>query len=66
MVRLLYSDGKYDGSVPTYCEFAGKSTDTKPTEGIMTGSTFLEVDTGDAYLFEEEAPAWHKAGGSDE
>lgn len=36
-----------------YVELFGKSTDSKPTTGIVTGSKFTEVDTGDEYLFDE-------------
>ena len=44
-----------------YVEAAGLSTDSKPTAGIVTGSLFLEVDTGDVYAFAEgDAPAWNK------
>ena len=46
-----------------YVEYAGLSTDSKPTSGIVTGSTFFEVDTGDVYAFAEgDAPAWYKIG----
>lgn len=44
-----------------YVELACLHDDTKPTTGILTGSTCLEVDTGDVYAFAEgETPAWHK------
>lgn len=33
-----------------YVEAFGLSTDTKPTD-VITGSVFVEVDTGKAYLF---------------
>lgn len=58
-----------DGSPLYYGEYFGLSTDTKPTDGIVTGSKFTEVDTGDVYLFDEEADAgdeWVKVGGSAE
>ena len=62
-----------------YVEYAGKSTDTKPTEygkifvfvngeriqksiKICTGSVFIEVDTGDVYMFDEESSTWKKVG----
>ena len=35
------------------CKFAGNSGDVKPTTWIITGSSFLEVDTGIEYLFDE-------------
>ena len=47
-----------------YYEFAGLSTDEKQTTNVATGSTFLEVDTGDVYMFDGENSIWHKVGGS--
>lgn len=41
-----------------YVELFGLSTDSKPTTGIVTGSVFVEVDTGKAYLFNEDASSW--------
>ena len=38
----------------------GLSTDSKPTSGLATGSSFVEVDTGDAYLLNESGPTWVK------
>ena len=59
MVRILV-DRIYAGDVH-YIEAAGLSTDTKPTAGIITGSKFTAVDTGDEYLFAEgESPSWNK------
>lgn len=40
------------------CKFAGNSGDAKPTTGIITGSSFLEVDTGIEYLFDEVSGGW--------
>ena len=59
MVRILKSDGKYDGTVPVYCEFAGLSTDEKPDGKLMTGSLFMEVDTGDVYAWDEDGEMWN-------
>lgn len=39
-------------------EFAGLSTDEKPTEGISNGSSFIEMDTGKTYFFDEESSSW--------
>lgn len=36
----------------------GTSDDTKPTTGFANGATFLEVDTGKIYLFNEDASEW--------
>ena len=43
-----------------YKEMFGLSTDTKPTDGLITGCKFTEVDTGDVYLFDEIAETWAK------
>ena len=55
MVRVLYErilTGK-----KKYIEAAGLSTDSKPTTDIVTGSLFLEVDTGDVYARDEDGAA---------
>ena len=45
-------------------EAYGKSTDSKPSfAGMATGSTYVAVDTGKSYFYEEEAPEWHEVGG---
>lgn len=45
-------------------ELRGLSTDTKPTQigenYIDNGSTFIEIDTGDIYMFDLENNEWHK------
>ena len=41
-----------------YFEFAGLSTDTKPTSGVGTGSIFVEVDTGTVFFFDEDGGTW--------
>lgn len=41
-----------------YLEIACVSTDTKPTENVATGSTAIEVDTGNFYLFDESSSTW--------
>ena len=45
-------------------EFYGLSTDTKPTAMIANGSIFIEIDTADAYFFDEEHAVWLKVGAS--
>lgn len=44
MVERTFSRERYN-------EYAGLSTDTKPTEGVGTGSLFHEVDTKKVYAF---------------
>ena len=41
-----------------YTEMFGLSSDDKPTEGLITGSKFTEVDTGIEYRFDEESRTW--------
>jgi len=43
-----------------YIEIACESSDTKPTDGIATGSVAYEVDTGYIYMFSEKTSAWVK------
>jgi len=50
---------KVGGSqVTKSAQFFGKSTDTKPTEGVPNGSVFVEMDTGDGYFFDAETSTW--------
>ena len=42
-----------------YVEICGASCDTKPTEGIVTGSIYKEVDTGHTFMFDETTGAWY-------
>lgn len=58
MVRIL-TERIVEGN-KRYIEAAGLSTDSKPTADIVTGSVFVEVNTGDGYLFNEAASAWVK------
>ena len=52
--RLITKDKKY-------VEAFGLSTDDKPVAGIITGSKFTEVNTGDVYLFDETSTGtWTK------
>ena len=59
-VRILVDREIADGL--HYIEGACKHADTKPTTGICTGSIMTEADTGDVYMFYEDAstPAWGK------
>ena len=56
MIRTL--ERKVFTNDKLFCRFAGNSSDSKPTDGIITGSSFLEVDTGVNYLFDEDVSAW--------
>lgn len=63
MVRILVRKPQLDDI--HYVEISCLSTDTKPT-GFATGSTCLEVDTGDVYLYDEESAEWIAVGGGDD
>ena len=52
MVQLIFSSGT------GFSKYAGLEKDTKPTEGVTTGSEFREVDTGDLYRFDSEGVQW--------
>lgn len=43
----------------------GLSTDTKPTDNIVNGSKFIEMDTSTTYFFDQENTEWHAWGTSD-
>lgn len=55
--RLITNSGK------RLIEAYGLSSDTKPTTNIAQGSVFIEIDTSNAYFFNEASSAWVKAGG---
>ena len=58
MIRIL-TERAFDNE-KNYIEAAGLSTDTKPTAGIITGSSFIEVDTGTVFVFDEEGGEWNE------
>lgn len=40
-------------------QFMGLSTDTKPTDHwVGNGSTFFEIDTAKAFVYDEENTTW--------
>lgn len=51
MIRKLVD--RYFDTDKKYVEMFGLSTDNKPVTGLVTGSKFTEVNTGDVYLFDE-------------
>ena len=60
MIRPIKAEFTPDGE-KKYFEFAGLSSDTKPTGDLYsTGSLFLEVDTGDVYAYDEAGAEWGK------
>lgn len=62
MIRVI--ENKWQGyGDKHYIEAAGLSTDSKPTDGLVTGSLFLEVDTGTVYAYDEVSGTWNQIGG---
>lgn len=61
---IRYIDIKQNGYADKqYVEIAGLSTDTKQDDNYITGSLFLEVDTGKVYVFDEVSGNWTEIGG---
>lgn len=72
MIRFVVEQKFSDGTI--YAEGFCKHDDAKPTKidgnDLITGSSLFEVDTSDAYLYEEDGKTWVKqaddqGGGSD-
>ena len=40
-------------------EYRGLSTDSKPTDAV-NGSTFLEMDTGKVFIYDEQNAQWRE------
>lgn len=41
-------------------EYNGLSTDVKPLDGVYQGSIFLEIDTGNIYIYDSASGSWIK------
>lgn len=54
MDYLIYALHHYDsdGNPIYFAKIAGTSKESKPTTGLVSGSEFLEVDTGKAYVLD--------------
>ena len=61
MVRFIKStpiEQYFGAPQKRYVEVACLSSDTKPTEGIATGSIAVEADTGKVFFFNEATSSW--------
>ena len=56
MIRIIVDRASVPGK--NYQELVGLAGDTKPVDGLITGSKFTEVDTGAEYLFSEDVGDW--------
>lgn len=58
-----------NGEVFYLCELRGLSTDVKPTAidngSIENGSQFIEIDTGDVYLYDLDNEQWINLNGEE-
>ena len=58
-----------NGEVFYLCELRGLSTDLKPTArdngSIENGSQFIEIDTGDIYLYDLNGKEWINISGGE-
>lgn len=43
-----------------FWDIRGKSTDSKPVNGVPNGSTYCEIDTGKGYMFDEATDTWYE------
>ena len=57
MIRIINAHPVVTGTA-TYYEFAGLSTDSKPVDGVSTGSMFTEVNTGKTFAYDESSSTW--------
>ena len=64
MDKLVFRLHGYDasGNAQYYAELVGVSGEDKPTTGLVSGSRFLEVDTGKTYVFDgiSDTAAWNE------
>lgn len=66
MIRVLnatVAEVKEDGTVLNIANLFGSSLDDKPMTGYANGTTFVEVDTGDIYLWDEDNEMWTSISG---
>lgn len=59
MIRTIYKKHHEQGNF--YIVAVGLSTDEKPTQNLVTGSTFYEIDTGAVYRYDETGGGWLEA-----
>lgn len=57
MITVYRESGIADGNIGEL-EYRGLSTDEKPTENIVNGSVFIEIDTGKVYMYDLENEEW--------
>lgn len=60
----MYTNAGHAGTtITTGWDLRGLSTDTKPTgDEVPNGSTFLEMDTSEVYIYDKANTTWLKLG----
>jgi len=59
MITIIKTELVDENNLKT-AEYRGNSNDSKPTEGVGNGSTFLETDTGKLYIYDLESETWNE------
>ena len=58
---MVTNAGHAGTTITTGWDLRGISTDTKPThDQVPNGSTYLEMDTGDVFIFDKTNTVWRK------
>ena len=58
---MVTNAGHAGTTITTGWDLRGLSTDTKPTGAeVPNGSTFVEMDTGDVFMFDKTNTVWCK------
>lgn len=63
ITKIIRVNGDFFVSLPggerrRCAEYYGKSTDTKPVEGVQNAEIFYEMDTKKIFMFDAESSAW--------
>ena len=58
MITITRKESDINNGNKSILEIRGLARDTKPTENINNGSTFIEIDTGKIYLYDAENQQW--------
>ena len=58
MGKITVADMQFIKAGKKLYTFFGKSTDTKPTHEVATGSQFVEIDTKKVAFYDEDTEAW--------
>lgn len=58
---MVTNAGHAGTTITTGWDLRGLSSDTKPThDQVPNGSTFVEMDTGDVYMYDANGKTWLK------